>query len=459
MIIPAVAGVLFALESPSDQSRKPALLVSGLVFVLSLVLWAGFDSSYTGYQFVSGRFGIDGISLWFILLTTFTIPVCILAQWNTPTSPFPLFLLLEAALIGLFASLDLVLFYVFFEAVLIPLFLIVAVWGASADRIRAAYLLFLYTLFGSLFMLLAFLHIISMTGTSDLRLLAASDIGFSVQRILWIGIFISFAVKTPLVPVHIWLPRAHAEAPVGGSMILAGLILKLASYGFLRILLPILPEASYYFAPAVQTIALISLVYASFATIRQTDIKALVAYSSICHVAVVVAGTFSNSLAGIEGAMLLSLAHGLISPGLFFLCGGVLYDRFHTRVIRYYSGLTSHMPIAMALFLVLILANAGTPLTLNWLGEFLSLAGTALTFPIIAALMATSVLFSACYSMWLFVRIAYGRPSEAVVRPLDLNRREFVVLASLIVPALVLGIIPGPVLSTLHPAVTLLLGA
>jgi len=459
MIIPAVAGVVLSLDSPSDRSRKPALLVSGLVFVISLALWTGFDPSHTGYQFVSGRFGIDGISLWYVLLTTFTIPVCILAQWNTPTAPFSLFLILEGALIALFCSLDLILFYVFFEAVLIPLFLIVAVWGASSDRIRAAYLLFLYTLFGSLFMLLAFLHIISMTGTSDLRLLAASDIGFSAQRILWLGIFVSFAVKTPLVPGHIWLMRAHAEAPVGGSMILAGLILKLASYGFMRVLLPILPEASHYFAPAVQTIALVSLVYASFATIRQTDIKALVAYSSICHVAVVVAGTFSNTLAGIEGAMLLSLAHGLISPGMFYLCGGVLYDRFHTRTIRYYSGLTSHMPVAMALFLILILANAGTPLTLNWLGEFLSLAGTAITFPVIAALMASSVLFSACYSMWLFTRVAYGRPSEAVLRPVDLNRREFAVLVTLIVPAVVLGVAPGPVLSTLHPAVTLLLGA
>jgi NADH-ubiquinone oxidoreductase chain 4 len=275
------------------------------------------------------------------------------------------FLILESLLIAVFVVLDLLLFYVFFEAVLIPLFVMVGVWGASADRVRASFLLFLYTLFGSLFMLLAFLVIIYHVGSTDFEVISLADMSFESQRWLWLAIFFSLAVKTPMLPAHIWLSRAHVQAPVGVSMVLAGLILKLATYGFLRVLIPMLPEATSYFSPLVQTVAVVTLVYSSLTTLRQTDFKVLVAYSSIAHMSVVVIGLFSNTIQGIEGAILLGIAHGIVSPAMFMCVGGILYDRYHTRVIRYYRGLTQYMPIFSALFFLFVLGNMSTPLTVN----------------------------------------------------------------------------------------------
>lgn len=365
--------------------------------------------------------------------------------------------MLESLLIAVFVVLDLLLFYVFFESVLIPLFLIVGIWGATETRIRASFLLFLYTLFGSLFMLLAFLVIIYNVGTSDLQMLSLADITFDHQKILWLAIFFSFAIKTPLIPFHMWLPRAHVEAPLAGSIVLAGLILKLAVYGFLRVLIPLLPEATSYFSPFVQTIAVITLVYSSLTTLRQTDFKCLVAYSSIAHMSVVVAGLFSNTVQGIEGAIMLSIAHGFVSPALFMLVGGVLYDRFHTRVIRYYRGMVLYMPIFATMFVLFTIANAGTPLTANWIGEFLSLTGTFMRSPVVGLLMSTGIVLSAGYSFWLFNRICFGAYSPYLAYATDVTRREYMVLLSLLIPTFVFGIYPNIILNDLHYSVSTLL--
>lgn len=344
MLIPLLGALILSLlkeETFSEISRvkRVALLTTLVTFVLSMVLWTSFDSSLDQYQFTAEynklsflhmHIGVDGLSLYFVLLTTFTMPICLLACWDNIKHNMKSFmialLVLETLLIGVFVVLDLLLFYVFFEAVLVPLFIIIGVWGASADRVRAAFLFFLYTLFGSLFMLLAFLVIFYHVGSTDFEMISLVDISLANQRWLWLAIFLSIAVKTPLLPVHIWLSRAHVERPISRSMILAGLILKLATYGYLRVLIPMLPEATAYFAPLVQTIAVVTLVYSSLTTLRQTDFKVLVAYSSIAHMSVVVIGLFSNNLQGIEGGILLSIAHGIVSPALFFCVGGILYD-------------------------------------------------------------------------------------------------------------------------------------
>lgn len=400
-----------------------------------------------------------------MLLTTFITPICILANWENISGSNGLkyflisFLVLESLLIAVFVVLDILLFYVFFESVLIPLFLIVGIWGGSQKRVRAAYLLFLYTLFGSLFMLLGLLVIYYNVGSTDFRVVAASDITLDSQKLLWIGIFISMAIKTPLAPVHIWLSRAHAEAPVGGSIILAGLILKLATYGYMRIMLQFLPDASHYYAPIVQMIAAITVVYASLVTLRQTDFKALIAYSSVGHMGIVVLGLFSNTVQGIEGAILLSIAHAFVSPALFILVGSVLYDRFHTRTIRYYRGITTYMPMFSVIFLLFTLFNMAIPLSGNWLGELLVLTGVFQRNPIAAILGSSGIILSAAYSIWLYNRISFGSYSEYLNYPPqgDLTRREFMLLLPLLIITILLGIFPNIVLDTIHSSVSTLI--
>lgn len=517
LIIP-ILGVLILSPMQENESRMKqiTLFVTLLNFIVSLVLWGDFDSNSSQYQFTSDwgsifnffstsldsgaathsspivdveglrenvhnsssntlpnfchfHIGVDGLSLYFVLLTTFTMPICILASWDNVPKRLPgvnnlkyyliAFLMLESLLIAVFVVLDLLLFYVFFESVLVPLFLIVGIWGASETRIRASFLLFLYTLFGSLFMLLAFLVIIYNVGTSDLLMISLADISFDSQKILWLAIFLSFAIKTPLIPFHMWLPRAHVEAPLAGSIVLAGLILKLAVYGFLRILIPLLPEATSYFSPLVQTIAVVTLVYSSLTTLRQTDFKCLVAYSSIAHMSVVVAGLFSNTIQGIEGGIMLSIAHGFVSPALFMLVGGVLYDRFHTRTIRYYRGLVLYMPLFATMFVLFTIANAGTPLTANWIGEFLALSGTFILSPALGLAMATGIVWSAAYSFWLSNRLTMGDLSSylSVNSLKDLTRREYMVLLSLLIPTFAFGIYPNAILNDLHYSASTLL--
>ena len=475
LIIPLVGALMLApmqgntVQSES-QMKRVALGTTLINFILSIVLWGEFNSSTSEYQFTQEfnqvnfchlHIGVDGISLYFVLLTTFITPICIISNWDNIKQQLKYFLMcflvLETLLIAVFVVLDILLFYVFFESVLIPVFLIVGIWGGSATRVRAAFLLFLYTLFGSLFMLLAFLVIYYNVGSTDFQVVSLSEINLESQKLLWLAVFISMAIKTPLLPFHVWLPRAHAEAPLAGSIILAGLILKLATYGYMRILIQFLPDATSYFSPLVQTIAIITLIYASLATLRQTDFKALVAYSSIGHMAVVVLGLFSNTIQGIDGALLLSIAHGVVSPALFILVGGVLYDRYHTRTIRYYRGMTAYMPLFSIMFFVFTIFNAAVPLSANWAGEFLCLAGAFQRNPVFAVLGSTGIVLSAAYSIWLYNRIAFGSWSKYLNNTTDLTRREFMLLLPLLFVAVVFGIFPNILLDSVHASTSGLL--
>src|SRR6266704_217338 len=367
------------------------------------------------------------------------------------------FLLLESLQICAFVSLDLLLFYVFFESVLPILFIVIIIFGHGNDRFRSAFLLFLYTLAGSLPMLLSILVIYSYIGSTDFQLISLYVISLDIQKLLWLGFFIAFAVKTPLYPFIIWLPKAHSDSPLAGSILLAGTILKLATYGYLRVLINFLPDATNYFSPLVQTVAVIAIIYASLSTIIQQDTKRLIAYSSIAHMGVVVLGLFSNTIQGIEGGILLALAHGFVSPALFICVGGIIYDRTGTRIINYIRGLVTYMPVFTILFFIFTLANTGIPLSLNFLGEQLSLIGIWQQNPIIAALGATGIVLSACYSLFLYNRLSYGNLSPLLTPVKDLDRREYYLLISLLIPTFILGILPDVILNSLHTSVSALI--
>jgi NADH-ubiquinone oxidoreductase chain 4 len=468
LIIPIIGVIAILLVGENASHQKQVALVTSLInFVLSLVLWANFDSGYNGFQFVTefspfvwGRLGLDGISIFFVLLTTFTIPICILSSWDSikvgMESFLINFLILETLLIAVFVVLDLLLFYICFESTLIPMFLIIGVWGARERKIHAAYFFFLITLLGSLFMLLGILVMFFHIGTTDYQVLTTMDISFSRQRILWLAFFLSFAVKTPLVPVHIWLPYAHTEAPVAGSVILAGILLKLAGYGFLRYSIPLFPEATAYFTPLVFSICVISIIYASFTTLRQIDLKTIIAYSSIGHMGVTVLGIFSNTFSGIEGSMILMIAHGLVSPALFILTA-IIYDRYHTRLIKYYRGLVLFMPVYAVIFFLFTLANIAVPLTSNFIGEFMALAGAFQHSPVLTLFGALGIILAAAYSIWLYNRIIFGSQSIYVTPAGDLTRREFMTILPLVIMVFILGITPNLFLDTMHVAVSNLL--
>nr|YP_010555412.1 NADH dehydrogenase subunit 4 [Ramaria cf. rubripermanens]UYR22161.1 NADH dehydrogenase subunit 4 [Ramaria cf. rubripermanens] len=471
LIIPLIGCLLLLpVEENStiarNKMKKIALSVSLLNLIVSIFMWIEFDANTTEYQFVYEfkqlsfchlNVGIDGTSLYFVLLTTFITPICLLSNWvdiTNKTKYFLIsFLILETLQIAVFVVLDLLLFYIFFESVLIPLFIIILTWGASLSRIRAAFLLFLYTLFGSLFMLLAIMTILYFVGSTDFQLISLSEISLESQKWLWLAFFLAFAIKTPIWPLNTWLIKAHVEAPLAGSIILAGTILKLATYGYLRVLISILPDASNYFMPLVQAISIISLIYASLATIRQNDTKAVIAYSSVAHMAVVMLGLFSNTIQGIEGAILLSLGHGFVSPALFVCCGGIIYNRTHSRVIVYHRGLAYYMPVFTMFFLIFTLFNTGIPLSLNFAGEIMSLMGTWFRSPLVAGLGATGIVLSACYSIFFFNRISYGSYSPYLSPLKDIDRREFILLMSLLIPTLILGIFPNFILTSLHSSV------
>lgn len=472
VLVPLVAaGLVGFIPSRSEQDillvKQTALLGSIIEAFVSVHIFLSFDISASGFQIQSGwsesgivnfSLGVDGISLIFVLLTTILTPICILASFdNIRTnikSYFVTLLVIEALLVAFFLVLDLLLFYVFFEAVLVPFFMLVGVWGGSASRTRSALLLFLYTLTGSLFILLSILEVRRQLGGTDFTLITLAGLAPDAQYVLWLGFWIALITKAPIVPFHIWLPRAHADAPLAGSILLAGVVLKLATYGIFRILLGILPDASIFFIPLVHVLALVSLVYASLATIRQVDLKALVAYSSVAHMAVVVLGLFSNSIIGLQGALLLALAHGLVSPALFILVGGVLYDRFHTRTVRYYRGLVVLIPIFSSLFFLATASNIGVPLSGNWLAEVISLAGIFQRSPIVGVLGASGILLSACYSIWLWTRLVGGSMSPHLGYTVDITRREFHILLPLLVGTLWLGIFPNVVLDLIQVPVT-----
>jgi NADH-ubiquinone oxidoreductase chain 4 len=457
------------LESHS-QMKKIALTTSLINFFISLFIWYQFDSSISQYQFVSEfnqlnfchlNFGIDGISLYFVLLTTFVTPIALLSNYTNITKSLKYFLIsflvLETLQICAFVSLDLLLFYIFFESVLPILFIVIVIFGHGNDRFRSAFLFFLYTLAGSLPMLLCILLIYSYIGSTDFQLISLYEISLDSQKILWLGFFLAFAVKTPLYPFIIWLPKAHSDSPLAGSILLAATILKLATYGYLRVLINFLPDATNYFSPLIQTVAIISLIYASFSTIIQQDTKRLIAYSSVAHMAVVVLGLFSNNLQGIEGAILLAIGHGFTSPALFICVGGIIYDRTGTRIINYIRGLATYMPVFTILFFIFTLCNTGIPLSINFLGEQLSLLGIWQQNPIITVLGASGILLSACYSIFLYNRISYGNISPYLPPLKDLNRREYFLLISLLIPIVIFGILPNILLDSLHMSVTSLI--
>nr|YP_010955426.1 NADH dehydrogenase subunit 4 [Butyriboletus hainanensis]WMX20516.1 NADH dehydrogenase subunit 4 [Butyriboletus hainanensis] len=477
LIIPII-GSLFILSikentlNSQSKMRTIAITTALINLLISIFLWLNFDSNTTQFQFVSEfdyltfghlNFGVDGISLYFLLLTTFITPIAIISNAYNVNSNLKFFLIafliLETLQLALFLVLDLLLFYIFFESVLPILFIIIIVYGSGEFRFRSANLFFLYTLFGSLFMLLAILQIFNLAGTTDFQLLSLVDINADAQKILWLAFFLAFAIKTPLWPFTGWLYRAHADSPLAGSILLAATILKFATYGYIRILINFLPDATNYFGPLVQTIAIITLIYASLTTIIQQDTKTLIAYSSIAHMSVVILGLFSNNIQGIEGAILLALAHGFVSPALFICVGGVIYERTGTRIIKYIRGLVSYMPIFTLLFFIFTLCNTGIPLSLNFLGEQLSLIGIWEVNPIISALGAAGIVLSACYSIFLYNRISYGTysPNMNNVIILDITRREFIILISLLIPTILLGIFPNVILDSIHVSVSTIL--
>lgn len=463
-------------DAIARSCRNVALLVTTITFAVSLKVLFLFDSSQSGFQLVemkpllpalgiSYHLGVDGISLALVLLTTFLMPVTILASRhveNRVREYMIAFLLLETMMIGTFCALDTVLFYVFFESVLIPMYLIIGVWG-GARRVYAAFKFFLYTLLGSILMLIALIYIYLKTGQTDIVALQAGNFFTAdVQKWLWLAFFASFAVKLPMWPFHTWLPDAHVEAPTAGSIILAGVLLKMGGYGFLRFSLPMLPDASLYFAPMMWGLGIIAIIYTSLVALVQEDMKKLIAYSSVAHMGFVTIGLFSFTLQGLQGAMFQMISHGVVSAALF-LCVGVLYDRMHTRSIAAYGGVTNVMPRFAVLFMVMMLGSVGLPGTSGFVGEFLSLAGlfrantvmpcnAAFTYSQTAALLATTgLVLGAAYMLWLYRRVMYGEVANSEVAALkDADKREVFALGVLAVVVLWLGINATALLDFTH---------
>jgi NADH-ubiquinone oxidoreductase chain 4 len=443
-----------------------ALTTSILNFFISLIIFILFDFSTNQFQFVQEYheisyfdfyLGVDGLSIYFILLTTIIIPISLVSNWKSITKDVEsyviIILLLETLLLAVFLVLDILLFYIFFESILPPLFILIGIFG-SDNRVKASFYLFLYTLLGSLFLLLSILAMSSIMSTTDFDTLFKGNFIYLTQLFLFYGIFIAFAVKTPTIFLNTWLLKAHVESPLGGSIILAAIVLKLSLYGILRLILPVLPKAYMEYTYIIFLIGVITIVYASLSTLRTIDIKELIAYSSVSHAAVYLLGVFSNSIQGIEGAINLGLAHGLVSPGLFICAGGVLYDRSSTRVISFYRGVTQVMP-----FFILCLANCGAPLSLNFIGEFLSLYGVFERSSLFGVFASSSIIFSAAYTIYMYQRIAFGGAYSRMFTfsiP-DLTKREFTILLILVIPTVLFGVYPAPILDAIHYSVSTLI--
>ncbi|EKF42679.1 NADH-quinone oxidoreductase subunit M [Nitratireductor indicus] len=439
--------------------RNVALLTTVFTFVLSLFIWAGFDASSPGFQMVeksewlgsgiSYHMGVDGISMLFVILTTFLMPFCILASWEAIEHRVKeymiAFLILETLMIGVFCALDIVLFYVFFEAGLIPMFIIIGVWGGKR-RVYASFKFFLYTLLGSVLMLLAMMAMYWQAGTTDIPALLTHVFPVGMQYWLWFAFFASFAVKMPMWPVHTWLPDAHVEAPTAGSVILAGILLKMGGYGFLRFSLPMFPVASMDLAPLVFTLSVVAIIYTSLVALMQEDIKKLIAYSSVAHMGFVTMGIFAMNQQGVQGAIFQMLSHGLVS-GALFLCVGVIYDRMHTREIAAYGGLVNNMPKYATVFMIFTMANVGLPGTSGFVGEFLTLLAVFEVNTWIALFAATGVILSAAYALWLYRRVVFGAlTKESLKGLLDLSAREKLILYPLVVLVIFFGVYPAPIL-------------
>ncbi len=472
LIVLPMVGVAFILvlqgedEATLRNAKWAALATSIAVFLLSLVAWGRFDTSTAAFQLVETKqwlggglgykLGVDGISMPFVLLTTFLMPFCIASAWEAihfRVKEFMIcFLVLEAALIGVFTALDIVLFYLFFEGGLIPMFLIIGIWGGKR-RIYASMKFFLYTLLGSLLMLLAIMKMYGIAGTTDITVLLQTPFAPSLQKWLFLAFLASFAVKMPMWPVHTWLPDAHVEAPTAGSVVLAGILLKLGGYGFLRFSLPMFPDASHYFAPLIFALSIIAIIYTSLVALVQEDMKKLIAYSSVAHMGFVTMGLFTLTPQGIQGAVFLMISHGIVS-GALFLCVGVIYDRMHTREIAAYGGLVHRMPNYAVVFMVFTMANIGLPGTSGFVGEFLTMLAAFQVNTWVALLATLGTILSAAYALYLYRRVIFGTLEKASLKGiLDLSPREIAIMVPLVLLTLYYGVHPSPVLNASDAAV------
>ena len=454
MLLVPLVGAVACLKLEAQAARTVALVATLIDFVLGVLLWANFDIGGAQWQFqerhavfssFSYALGIDGIALTLIMLSVFLMPVCIGASWTSVTKRvgeyMAAFLLMETLMIGVFAAQDLYLFYIFFEAGLIPMYLIIGIWGGD-NRIYASYKFFLYTLLGSVVMLIAMLWMANQAGTTDIPTLMAYDFDPHVQTWLWLAFFASFAVKMPMYPVHTWLPDAHVQAPTAGSIILAGVLLKMGGYGFIRFSLPMFPEASAQFAPLIFALSMLAVVLTSLIALVQHDMKKLIAYSSVAHMAIVTLGLFAFNVQGLEGSMLVMLSHGLVS-GALFLCVGVIYDRLHTREISRYGGLAINMPRYALFFLLFTMGSIGLPGTSGFVGEFLSLGGVYQVSTWVALVGTTGIILGAAYMLYLYRRVIFGeqKNADAAAMP-DLTLREYLMMIPLGLAVLWMGVYP-----------------
>ena len=473
LILLPLVGALFILISKSsdtykfNSSKYVALFVSFVNFFISIYLWYIFDPNSTEFQFVENRLwlqgfvnykiGIDGISILFIILSTFIAPLCIVSVNRTIKVRLKDFLIailvMESLMIGVFCSLDLVIFYLFFEGGLIPMFLIIGIWGGSR-RVYSAFKFFLFTLLGSVLMLVAIISIYWISGTTDVAELYKLGIEPKYQNLLWLAFFSSFAVKTPMWPVHTWLPDAHVEAPTAGSVLLAAILLKMAGYGFIRFSIGLFPIASENFTLLIYTLSLIAIVYTSFVALMQDDMKKLIAYSSVAHMGYVTLGIFTINQQGLEGSIIQMISHGLVSAALFF-CVGILYERRNSRLIKDYGGIVSIMPKYAVLLMIFALAAIGLPGTSGFIGEFLILMGTFKESFLVATIASLGVVLGAGYMLWLYKRVVFGKLiNKDLLKIPDLNKSEIFILASLALPVLFFGIYPEPLLNTIETSIT-----
>ena len=453
------------------NARATALWTSVATFIVSIFLWVGFDTTTADFQFVEKadwipsfgivyHMGVDGISVFFVLLSTFLTPLCVLSSWEAiqhrVKEYMVAFLVLETLMIGMFCALDFILFYIFFEAVLIPMFLIIGVWGGGR-RVYAAFKFFLYTLTGSVLMLIAILVIYFETETTDIPTLLGAFLDPRTQLWLWLAFFASFAVKVPMWPVHTWLPDAHVEAPTAGSVILAGVLLKMGAYGFLRFSVPMLPYATEYFAPLIYALSIVGIIYTSLVALAQEDMKKLIAYSSVAHMGFVTIGIFTLNYQGMQGAIIQMISHGFVS-GALFLCVGVIYDRVHSREIARYGGLVERMPKYAVVFMVFMLASVGLPGTSGFVGEFLVLVGAFKTNTLVAVLATTGIVLGAAYMLYLYRRVIFGKlEKEDLKTILDLSPREVAIFVPLIIVTIWMGVWPTPFLEVTDASVSNLL--
>jgi NADH-quinone oxidoreductase subunit M len=472
LILLPLVGSLFILFVKSDSSNNyqsskyVALFTSFVNFLISIYLWYSFDNSISEFQFIEDKqwlrgfvnykVGIDGISILFILLTTLITPLSIISINNSISSRLKEFLVailvMESLMIGVFCSLDLVIFYLFFEGGLIPMFLIIGIWGGSR-RVYAAFKFFLFTLLGSVLMLVAIITIYWTSGTTDIIQLYELGIDWKYQNLLWLAFFSSFAVKTPMWPVHTWLPDAHVEAPTAGSVFLAAILLKLAGYGFIRFSIGLFPIASDFFTPLIYSLSLIAIVFISLVALMQDDMKKLIAYSSVAHMGFVTLGIFTLTQQGIEGSIIQMISHGLVSAALF-LCVGVLYDRTHSRLISTYGGIVSIMPKYAVVLMIFTLAAIGLPGTSGFIGEFLILLGVFQKSFIVAAIASLGVIFAAAYMLWLYKRVVFGNLiNKELLKIPDLNKSEIFILWSLAIPTLFFGFYPEPLINTIEVSI------